>query len=527
MPDYASILQRSIETLPEKTPDMRQAVYERARAALARQLTSVDPPLGPESIELQHRHLEDAILAVETGFSTAAAVESEAPADAAGNGGMPGETALPGDDEQGPADLPAAEREPPPAPDADELERQEPAPPAMAQFEAEPSNKRWKQPKASRAPALIMLVLLALVGAGAAVLYYTQGDTFQALIEDFTGERTAAGTPEADGRASEDDAAPEIAGGGEIDDAPKSEDRLPGGVAAPLEPARIVQPPAETPDAAPVNGGVNESAEETATETTTETAGETIEPAADEPGGSQTAASEAPAAEPPEAETPAAETPAAEAPEATETAAGAAPATEPPVAETPAASDTVDAIPQGLVGQRAIFEEQGAEGAPGKSVTGAVAWSQKTAENGLPAIVGIIELPDRKAVLSLTISKNTDQALPASHLIEIEFRGAYGLIESPLERVPALYLKKTAKSRGRRLAGEAVPVTENLYWIALSDQGDQVSRNLTLLREGAWFGLPMLFKNGRGALISFEKGIPGDQVFEAVLAAWEKPDTGQ
>jgi len=31
MPDYASILKRSIETLPEKTPDMRQAVYERAR----------------------------------------------------------------------------------------------------------------------------------------------------------------------------------------------------------------------------------------------------------------------------------------------------------------------------------------------------------------------------------------------------------------------------------------------------------------------------------------------------------------
>ena len=61
----------------------------------------------------------------------------------------------------------------------------------------------------------------------------------------------------------------------------------------------------------------------------------------------------------------------------------------------------------------------------------------------------------------------------------------------------------------------------------LSDQGYHVSRNLALLRESTWFSLPMLFKNGRGDLLSFEKGIPGDQVFEAVLAAWEKPNTGQ
>jgi len=47
------------------------------------------------------------------------------------------------------------------------------------------------------------------------------------------------------------------------------------------------------------------------------------------------------------------------------------------------------------------------------------------------------------------------------------------------------------------------------------------------LHEGTWFSLPMLFKNGRGALLSFEKGIPGDQVFEAVLEAWEKADASQ
>ena len=488
MPDYSSILKRSIETLPEQTPDMRQAVYERARAALARQLTSVDPPLAPESIELQHQHLEDAISAVETTFSGTAAGEGGTPGGAAGNGEMPVDAGLSGDDY--PDDSPAVWTQPSPAPGPDGLEPEESAPPAMAQLEPEPSNKRWEQPQASRAPTLIMLVLFALIAAGTAVFAYTQWDSVLALFGGSTGERTIADAPAADGTAADgpasgDGAAPETAGGGEVAIAPKSEDRLLDGVAAPLDGAQAVQPVAGAPDAGPVEGGQSETAAESGGDA----------------GGTQTAASETPAPE----------------------AAGAqAPASEPS-----RGTGTVDAVPQGLVGQRAIFEEQGAEGAPGKSVPGAVAWSQTIRENGLPAIVGIIDLPDRNAAVSLTIAKNTDEALPASHLIEIEFRGTEGLVESPLERVPALFLKQTAQVRGERLAGEAVPVTENLYWIALSDQGDQVSRNLALLREEAWFSLPLLFKNGRGALITFEKGIPGDQVFEAVLAAWEKADAGQ
>ncbi len=494
MPDYASILKRSIETLPEKTPDMRQAVYERARSALARQLTSVDPPLSPESIELQHQHLEDAISVVEADYSPVTAATEETVDVAAANDEIhgdtapPGETALPGDEE--PAEL-AAGGEAPPAPDWDEPEPEGSAPPGEAQAEA--SNRRWERSRPSRAPAVIMLVLITLIAAGTAVFAYTQWDTVRAVMANLTGEPTvaevpAADVPSADATAGGDEVVADAAGGGETAETPKTEDRLPGGVAAPPNGGPATQPV----DAAPVDGAP-------------------AEPAAD--AGVREAAQDT--------------VPDGAAPAEPDMAATEAPASQPPAAETGTETGAVDAVPQGLVGQRAIFEEQGADGAPGKSAPGVVAWSQRTRENGLPAIVGIIELPERNAAASITIAKNTDEALPASHLIEIEFRGAEGLVESPLERMPAIFLKQTAQSRGSRLIGEAVPVTEDLYWIALSDQSDQVSRNLALLREGAWFSLPMLFKNGRGALLSFEKGIPGDQVFEAVLAAWDKADAGQ
>ena len=69
MPDYASILKRSISALPDPTPEMREAVYQRARAALARQLTAVDPPLSTREIETQHQELEDAVARLEADYT--------------------------------------------------------------------------------------------------------------------------------------------------------------------------------------------------------------------------------------------------------------------------------------------------------------------------------------------------------------------------------------------------------------------------------------------------------------------------
>ena len=69
MPDYASILRRSVSALPDPSPEMREAVYQRARAALARQLTAVDPPLSTREIETQHQELEDAVARLEAEYA--------------------------------------------------------------------------------------------------------------------------------------------------------------------------------------------------------------------------------------------------------------------------------------------------------------------------------------------------------------------------------------------------------------------------------------------------------------------------
>lgn len=88
MADYFPLLVRAISGLPQNTGDARKAVYDRARAALLKQLRGVEPPLPEGEILRQRQALEEAIRRVEAeqapdvATGTEAADGAEAPADA-------------------------------------------------------------------------------------------------------------------------------------------------------------------------------------------------------------------------------------------------------------------------------------------------------------------------------------------------------------------------------------------------------------------------------------------------------------
>lgn len=416
MPDYASILRRSVSALPDSTPEMREAVYQRARAALARQLTAVDPPLSTREIEAQHRELEDAVLRLEAEFSV-----PEEPAPVLS-------TPQPRDD--------FLYAPPPPAP---AQSKQVPLPPddfdeVGTEFDAEDEDDDYAEDEeqSSRTPLIVGLVLVLLVVVGAGAFAFAQRGAILSFLGFDGGEEVAA-------------------------------------VEAPPPPPEAAAPDAET-DKVPDRLTTGENT-------------------------------------PPVAEPPAAET-------------EPAPAEEDAAVISGAGEEDVAALePPGtaLVGQRAIYYFQGAQGTPGQASEGTVTWTEAT-RDGRPAIQATLRIAKPDATAIVTIYKNDDSALPASHLVEIQFNG--GLNGSPIQRVPALVLKQTEQARGQPLIGAAVPVTNELFWIALSDDAEQVEQNLQLLREGSWFDIPILFSDQTRALISFEKGIPGDKVFETVLTNW-------
>ena len=73
---------------------------------------------------------------------------------------------------------------------------------------------------------------------------------------------------------------------------------------------------------------------------------------------------------------------------------------------------------------------------------------------------------------------------------------------------------------GAPLSGLAVKVTNNFFLVGLSSAEADVNRNLQVLKERAWFDIPVVYNNGRRAILAVEKGTPGDRVFAEAFRAW-------
>lgn len=74
MADYFPLISRAVEALPDRgTPEQRQAIYDRARDALGRQLRAAEPPLPEAHVERERHQLEDAVLRLEAELAQQAA----------------------------------------------------------------------------------------------------------------------------------------------------------------------------------------------------------------------------------------------------------------------------------------------------------------------------------------------------------------------------------------------------------------------------------------------------------------------
>lgn len=136
-----------------------------------------------------------------------------------------------------------------------------------------------------------------------------------------------------------------------------------------------------------------------------------------------------------------------------------------------------------------------------------------------PEIVADIAVPERRQNISFALRKNTDDELPASHIIEI-------LTKPPtfpgrsITAIPQTLVRDAPDRRGTPLIGAAVTVDEARFWVALSGERFDTSANLGLLRGGEVFELSMTYDTGRPAVLLFEKGESGRRAFEEAFLAW-------
>jgi hypothetical protein len=137
---------------------------------------------------------------------------------------------------------------------------------------------------------------------------------------------------------------------------------------------------------------------------------------------------------------------------------------------------------------------------------GSVAW-ERSDMDGRPAITATLRLPGSAAIVAMRFYENPDPSVPAGHLVEIRFSGR--LAASPVRRVQAPLVKPSSGARGESLSGLPIPVTGNLFWIALAAEPRRAAHNLELLGAAAWIDIPLLFKDGRRGVLSVETGEAG------------------
>jgi len=616
MADYYPVLKRAISSLPSGSGEARRAVYEKARVALLRQLSSYNPPLSPTDIADQRVALEDCIRRVEA--------EVAGVADQASTGAEHAPAAPPPVKVVPPAaEEPASHAEPEPrseprreepaaparkgglaslaAPDMNPFRHIEPlAPPDMNPFRhieplsargsaparAEPSDRDAPRPPTSLPTERPRLPTARLpdehgeprIGVGVSALSRTLKQA------DSLGEASSTALRAARHAMNEVD---------EVDE-PVAEKVEPGlgnarpagtrqeppvlGTADKLAPERL-QPQRETATLPWPEDGAGAGrrgrllliglavivvvalasavfayrdrlsgliAGQPQTESNAATTGDDglapkildrlpaegetpAAPVAPDAVAVQTQAVPAPAAVDPDLPpAPGAMAMAPSAPTQTPPPTDTGPVLAAPAAPAAAASTPpAVASPSEAIGvaQRAILYEEPIPGAPGTKLDGRVVWAfvnepALPGDKPVPQIRGDIEIPELGLKMRLSIHKNDDQALPASHIVEFSFDVPPSFPGKFIDAAPGMIAKQTEEARGDTINGAVAKVSDSLFWLALSGLEQDMSRNIQLLKDRPWIDIPIRYGNRRRAILTFEKGAPGEKAFADAFAAW-------
>ncbi len=177
------------------------------------------------------------------------------------------------------------------------------------------------------------------------------------------------------------------------------------------------------------------------------------------------------------------------------------------------------------VAQRVVLYQEDPNNPQGKQFVGSAVWRTDTVSPGTGLAPELevradIEIPEQHMTVTWTLRRNTDQALPASHTIEIMFNLPPDFSGGGVANVPGVLMKESEQARGTPLAGLAVKVTNGFFLIGLSAVDADLQRNVQLLKQRPWFDIPIVYNNGGRAILALEKGPPGDRAFADAFAAW-------
>ena len=200
----------------------------------------------------------------------------------------------------------------------------------------------------------------------------------------------------------------------------------------------------------------------------------------------------------------------------------------------PAASPAAPAAPQvaatpgvPVAARAAMLVAVGTDAQKPPAVSlGSVLWSTIPPAPGQPGSVGVkaeADIPELKMHAVMTIRKNSDASLPASHTIDLRVSFADGADIKGIKDMRVPLMRRDDPPTQDSLAGVRVKISDSYFLVGLNRSDADTAHNLDLIANRPWFDFPMLLNDDRIAKLTFEKGADGERILNDALAAWKGP----
>jgi hypothetical protein len=194
----------------------------------------------------------------------------------------------------------------------------------------------------------------------------------------------------------------------------------------------------------------------------------------------------------------------------------------------PANSGNSNAAQGIAVAQRAALQIQPLRSdANGKvqNFGGTVVWTTRDISRGAGqplsfSVRADISIPDAKLKATMTLEKNNDSTLPASHMITWRFQREQDGAVAGISEIGVLQMHDENSRVADPLAGAQAKITPDIYIYALAAPEALRTTNMETLAKRNWFILPIKLSDGREARITMEKGNPGARLIDEAFKKW-------
>ena len=155
---------------------------------------------------------------------------------------------------------------------------------------------------------------------------------------------------------------------------------------------------------------------------------------------------------------------------------------------------------------------------------GSTIWSTIPPSPGQPATVAVkadADIPDLKMHASMTLRKNTDPTLQATHTIDLNFALADGAPITGFKDVAAPQMSEQDLPTSEALTSVKVKISDVHFLIALGNGHQDTTRNFDLMQTRAWFEFPLLLNDDRIAKLALQKSSEGLAMLGKAFDAWK------